>query len=100
MIMCVGLFGQSAVVFPVFMFCHVFSCFVDCLCGCVFFRWHFIDLFSCIAASLFNKLTYLLKDAFAVLRTARCGVQCERALSVSCRRQKAVEWRADTQHRR
>jgi len=25
-----------------------------------FFQWHFIDLFSCLAASLFNKLTYLL----------------------------------------
>jgi len=25
----------------------------------VFFEWHFIDLFCCIAASLFNKLTYL-----------------------------------------
>ena len=26
----------------------------------LFFQWHFIDLFSCVAASLFNKLTYLL----------------------------------------
>jgi len=25
----------------------------------VFLKWHFIDLFSCVAASLFNKLTYL-----------------------------------------
>jgi len=34
-----------------FMF---FLCFTDFLCGC------FIDLFSCIAAGLFSKLTYLL----------------------------------------
>ena len=42
-------------------FCYVFHvlCFTDCLCGC-FFQWHFIDLFSCVAASLFNILTYLL----------------------------------------
>ena len=26
----------------------------------VFFQRHFIDLFSCIAASLFNKVTYFL----------------------------------------
>ena len=35
---------------------RVFLCFTDCS----FFQWHFIDLFSCVAASLFNKLTYLL----------------------------------------
>jgi len=35
---------------------RVFLCFTDCC----FFQWHFIDLFSCVAASLFNKLTYLL----------------------------------------
>ena len=44
MIMCVGLFGHSAVVF------HVFSCFYVLLTVVVF----------CIAASLFNRLTYLL----------------------------------------
>jgi len=53
MIMYVGLFGHSAAVFHVFMFYWLFVW----LC---FFQWHFIDLFSCIAASLFNKLTYLL----------------------------------------
>jgi len=53
MIMYVGLFGHSAVVFHVFMFYWLFVL----LC---FFQWHFIDQFSCIAASLFNKLTYLL----------------------------------------
>jgi len=54
---------------PIWSFCsclsclyvfRVFLCFTDCLCGRVFFQWHFIDLFSCIAASLFNKLTFLL----------------------------------------
>ena len=55
-IMYVGLFGHSAVVF------YVFSCSYVLLSVrmVVFFQWHFIDLFSCIAASLFNKLTYFL----------------------------------------
>jgi len=51
---------HSAVVFHrVFMF---FSCFyvLFTVYVVVFYQWHFIDLFSCIAASLFNKLTYLL----------------------------------------
>jgi len=67
MIMYVGLFGHSAVVFCVFTFFRVFLCFTDSLCGSVFFQWHFIDIFSCIAASLFNKLTYLLTYLFPVL---------------------------------
>ena len=37
MIMYVGLFGHSAVVFHVFMLFYVFFCFTDCLCGCIFF---------------------------------------------------------------
>jgi len=41
------------------VFFHV-SVFYSLLCVVVFYLWHFIDLFSCIAASLFNKLTYLL----------------------------------------
>jgi len=41
------------VFFHVFMFYWLFVW----LC---FFQWHFINLFSCMAASLFNKLTYLL----------------------------------------
>ena len=47
-----------------FMFLMFFSCFhvlyrpSDCVV--VFYQWHFIDLFSCIAASLFSKLTFLL----------------------------------------
>ena len=53
MIVYVGLFGHSAVVFHVFMFWLT-------VCVVVFFQWHFVDLFSCIAASLFNKLTYFL----------------------------------------
>ena len=36
MIMYVGLFGHSAVVFHVFM--HVFMCFTDSKCVCVFFQ--------------------------------------------------------------
>ena len=65
MITYVGLFGDSAVVSHVFMFFKCFPCFFCvlltfvCLCGCVFQR-HFIDIFSCIAASLFIELTYLL----------------------------------------
>ena len=45
--------------FMFLMFFSMFLCFTYSLCGCVF-QWHFIDLFSCIAACLFNKLTYLL----------------------------------------
>ena len=38
MIMYVGLFGHSAVVFQVFMFFFMFFiCYTDCLYGCVFF---------------------------------------------------------------
>jgi len=37
MIMYVGLFGHSAVVFHVSMFFRVFLCFTDSLCGRVFF---------------------------------------------------------------
>ena len=33
------------------------------VCMVVNYQQHFIDLFSCIAASLFNKLTYLLTTA-------------------------------------
>ena len=57
MIMHVGLFGHSAVVFRVFMLFHVFYVLMT-VCVVVFFQWHFIDLFSCIADGLFNKFTY------------------------------------------
>jgi len=42
-------------------FLMFFSCFYVLLTVCVvvFYQWHFIHLFSCIAASLFNKLTCL-----------------------------------------
>jgi len=61
MIMYVGLFGHSAVVFHVFYVSHVFYVLLT-VCVVVFFQWHFIDLFSCITASLFKKnlLTYCL----------------------------------------
>jgi len=39
---------------------YVFFMFFLTVCVVAFFQWHFIDLFSCIAASLFSKLTYLL----------------------------------------
>jgi len=52
MVMYVGLFGHSAVVFHVVMFFFVFLCFTDCFCGCVLV----------VQASLFNKLTHLLTD--------------------------------------
>jgi len=72
MIMYVGLFGHSAVVFHVFMFFSCVFCVLLTLCVVVFFQWHFIVIFSCIAASLFNKLTYL--------PTRQCWLQ----LWVSC----------------
>jgi len=64
--MCVGLFVRSAVVFHVFlMFFHVLIFYVGLLmCGCVIWVGLYYsfctDLFSCIAASLFNKLTCLI----------------------------------------
>ena len=60
----VSLFGHSAVVF------HVLKCFVHAFMFYwlfFLFQWHFIDLLSCIAASLFNKLTYLLTRPINVL---------------------------------
>jgi len=51
---------------PIWLFCSYLSCFMFFSCFFMFYRlfvWlcsiqlHFIDLFSCIAASLFNKLT-------------------------------------------
>jgi len=52
-----------------------FSCFyVLCrptVCVVVFYQWRFIDLFSCIAASQFNKLTYLLKNVGACSQKRR-----------------------------
>jgi len=71
-------FGSCLSCFYVFF---MFLCFTNSLCGCVFFQWHFIDLFSCIAASLFNKLTYLLtylpdptwQTVFFALLRRRCG---------------------------
>jgi len=50
-------------VFNVFKNVFRVLCFTDCLCG-------FIDLFNCIAASLFNKLTYLRKEQ--VVGCRRC----------------------------
>jgi len=58
LIMHVGLFGHSAVVFHVFMFFLVFM-FCRLSVWLCFFS-DIIDLFSCIAASRFNKLIYLL----------------------------------------
>jgi len=53
----VGLFVHSAVVFHVFMFYLGLLIMQLCFISDILL---FIDLFSCIAASLFNKLTYLL----------------------------------------
>jgi len=50
-----------------------------------FFQWHFIDLFSCIAASLFNKLTYWRHGGIGVgcgavpVRDESAGVECQSA---------------------
>ena len=67
MITYVGLLGHSAVVFHVFMF-FMFFCVLLTLCVVVFFQWHFIDLSSCIAACVFNKLTYLLGSIAVCVR--------------------------------
>ena len=74
---------------PIWSFCsclHVcFSCFcvLLTLCVVVLFRWHFIDIFSCIAASLFNKLTYLLTtvDSRCVLPVAVAARSSRRCLT-------------------
>jgi len=42
-----------------------------------FFQWHFIDLFSCIAASQFNTLTYLITMRHAIIFLWQlCTVYC------------------------
>ena len=71
MVTYVGLFGHSAVVFNVFK-CF-FSCFYVLLTVwvVVFFSVTFFDLFSCIAASLFNKLTYLLTYGTKLTRSQK-----------------------------
>ena len=53
-----------------------FPCFYVLLTVCVvvFFQWHFIDLFSCIATSLFNKLTYLVNLLTYLLNSPVCHV--------------------------
>jgi len=57
--MYVGLFGHSAVVFRVFLcFSHVFYVLLT-VCVVVFISDILLSI-HCIAASLFNKLTYLL----------------------------------------
>jgi len=50
-----------------------FSCFYVLLTVCVvvLYQWHIIDLFSRLAASLFNKLTYLLYLLIYFLRKLR-----------------------------
>ena len=61
MILYVGLFGHSAVVFHVFMFFHIFLCFTDSLCGCVFFS-DILLIYSAVwlPVCLIYLLTYLL----------------------------------------
>jgi len=59
----VGIFVHSAVVFHVFKFyvglLIVQLCFMSDIVFYWFIDWLYcIDLFTCIAASLFNKLTY------------------------------------------
>jgi len=50
-------------------------CFTDCLCGCVFFSEILIDLFISIAASLFNKFSYLLARKHAAPERKAVGPQ-------------------------
>jgi len=57
MIMCVCLFGHSAVVFHEF---NVLLCFTDSLCGCFFSD--ILLIYS--AASLFNKITYVVREVW------------------------------------
>jgi len=59
MIMYVGLFGHSAVDFHVLMFFHVFFVLLT-VCVVVFFSDILLIYSAAIAASLFNKLTYLV----------------------------------------
>ena len=56
---------------PIWSFCSClpcFLCFTDRFCGSVY-SVTFIDLFSCIAVNLFNKLTYLSLSPFSFKRT-------------------------------
>ena len=56
-------------------FCSCLSCFYVLLtvCAVVFYQCQFIDLFSCVAASLFHKLTYLCSEQLPCT-AALCGV--------------------------
>ena len=56
------------------MFFHVF-CVLLTLCVVLFFQGHFIDLFSCIAASLFNKLSNLLTKRLTEVTYILCRVE-------------------------
>ena len=64
------------------LFCSCLSCLKNVLrvfnvlltvCVVVLYQRHFIDLFICIAASLSNKLTYLLKQG----SRQRCALEWE-----------------------
>jgi len=51
-------------------FSFMFLSFTDCLCCCVFFEWHFIDLFSCILTYRLNVfLTNCIKTLKGTLGT-------------------------------
>ena len=65
MIMYVGLFGHSAVVFHVLCF-FMFLCFTDCLYRCVFFS-DILLIYSAVwlPVCLINLLTYLLNPRYA-----------------------------------
>ena len=69
MIMYVGLFGPSAVVFRVLMFFFLFLGFTGCLCDYVLSD--ILLIYS--AASLFNKLTYWLECTGAVRQQTAGG---------------------------
>ena len=62
MLVCVGLFGHSAVVFHVLMFFFMFFHVLLTVCVVVFFHRHFIDLFSCLPVCLINLLAYVLTN--------------------------------------
>ena len=83
----VGLFVLSAVVFRFLCFFRVFKMFLVGLATIVrlcftsdivlLIDWLYcIDLFSCIAASVFNKLTYLLTYFLSIYSATNHAAEC------------------------
>ena len=82
MIMYVCLFGHSAVVFHEF---NVFLCFTDSLCGCFFSDILLIYSAVKLPASLFNKITYVVRQVWGST-AMQAFHNAQRKMSAGCGR--------------